>query len=160
MMSVLTNHCWCSDSNWGGHYDCRVILTIDYVQDGKGYYDGPTEDWKNLLEDDVPLPENERGFGRFETVRLKPEVIEWLKANVKDVKGGDHKQGWCVGTDKYNSNSGISFNIFFQRITDARAFAKRWSSFKNFYGYLNYFKDKRYKLNLKTGRLSRISRYS
>jgi hypothetical protein len=157
MMSLLLNHCWCSDSNWGGHYNCRTILTIDYVQDGKSYHDGPTEDWKNLLEDDVPF-ENPERIGRFETVRLKSEVIEWLKANVKDVEGEDHKQGWCIGTDKYNATSGISFNIFFQRVSDAKAFAKKWSSYKNLFGYLNYFADKRYKLNLKTGRLQRTER--
>lgn len=158
MMGVLLNHCWCSDSNWGGHYNCRVILTIDYVQDGKGYHDGPTADWKNLIEGNIPYSNPDR-LGRFATTRLKPEVIEWLKANVKDVKTTEpHKQGWCVGTDKYNSNSGISFSIFFQRVTDARAFAKRWSSFKNFYDYLNYFDDKRWKLNLTTGRLNRVAR--
>lgn len=153
-MSLLHNHCWCSDSNWGGQYDCRVILTIDYVPDGKGYHDGPTKDWENLIEDDIPCENTDR-LGRFETCRLKPEVLEWLKVNVKDVAG---KPGWCVGTDKYNSNSGISFNIFFQRVKDAKAFAKQWSSFKNLHDYLNYFADKRYKLNLKTGRLQRIER--
>ncbi len=157
MMSLLQNHCWCSDSNWGGHYNCRVILTIDYVQDGKGYHDGPTKDWENLIIDDIPY-ENPERLGRFETCRLKPEVMEWLKANVKDVEGEDHKQGWCVGTDKYNSNSGISFSIFFQRVSDAKKFAKQWSSYKNLFTYLNYFEDKRYGLNLKTGRLTRIPR--
>ena len=154
-MSLLLNHCWCSDSNWGGHYNCRVILTIDYVQPDKGYHDGPTEDWKNLLDNHIPF---RGGDGmRFETTRLKPHVLEWLKANVKDVEGEDHKQGWCVGTDAYNSNSGISFNIFFQRVTDAKAFAKQWSSYKNLYTYLNYFHDKRWKLNLKTGTLQRVA---
>ena len=162
-MNILINHCWCSDSIWGGNYNCRVIVSIDMVAKGKSYYDPHEADWINLIEkNDNFTFQDEAGFTKHGTVRLKPEVIQWLKDNVKDrnllkwqIKNGEHKQGWAVGTDKYNSNSQISFNVFFQSSRDALKFIKRWSSYKNVVDYLNYFKDIRRELNPTTGRLQR-----
>jgi len=133
------------------------------VAKGKSYYDQHEPDWVNLIEEDESFVfQDEAGFTKHGTVRLKPEVIQWLKENVKDrkllkwqIEKGEHKQGWAVGTDKYNSNSQISFNVFFQSSREALKFIKRWSSYKNVVDYLNYFKDIRRELNPETGRLQR-----
>ena len=42
-MNYLKNHCWCYDSNWGGHYDCQVIVGLS------SYKEGYKEDWERLL---------------------------------------------------------------------------------------------------------------
>ena len=156
-MNVLINHCWCSDSIWGGCYDCRVIVSIDRIPEGKTYYEAlkiPNLDWTNLLEEH----KFEWKDGAGDTRRLKPEVIQWLTDNIKDRDDDEHKQGWCVGTDKYNSNHRISFSIFFERPSDALKFIKRWSIYKKPVDYLNYFQDIRRKLDLTTNRLKRVTR--
>ena len=103
-------------------------------------------------------------WGR-KTNRLKPEVLAWLQANVKDRplaqwqrELGDQPQGWCIGTDKYNSRDSLNFSVFFERTGDAMKFIKRWSSHGKPVDYLNYFRDVRKKLNPTTGRLTRVAR--
>ena len=150
-MNVLINRCWCSDSNWGGVYDCRLWLTIDYVKPGLGYHDGPSLDWVNLLDTVNPDTIDE-------VVRLKPEVIKWLTENVKDRTGHEHKQGWCVGTDEYNSNAGVSFSVFFHRRNDAMKFIERWSEYKKPLSYFNYFKDIRREFDFTTKRMKQVPR--
>ena len=164
-MNVLINHCWCSDSIWGGQYNCRVIVTIDMIPEGKSYHDDHEPDWLNLIEDDIEF-DSKKPFrtGRYETCRLKPEVMQWLNDNIKDVgpEESDYnkhsKKGWAVGSDEYNSNSGISFSLFFQRRNDAMKFIKHWSSHKNPVSYLNYFKDIRRELDPTTGKMKRVPR--
>ena len=151
-MNVLINHCWCSDSNWGGHYNCRVIVSIDRVPVGKTYYDAPEPDWLNLLE--LHTLANGR-----EVRRLKPEVIQWLQDNIKDRQDDEQKKAWCVGTDKYNADMAISFTLFFERPSDALKFIKRWSSHKHPVDYLNYFQDIRRELDFVTGRMKRVPRW-
>ena len=141
-MNLLINHCWCSDSIWGGCYDCQVIVSIYRISENKTYYDPPDKDW-DIIEEDK----------ESDILRLKPEVMEWLNTNIPDRKHKESPKGWAVGTDKYNSNSGISFNIFFHRQKDAMAFIKRWSNYKKPVNYLNYFKDIRKKLDQNTGKL-------
>ena len=157
-MNVLINHCWCFDSNWGGNYDCRVIVSINRILEGKTYYDIPSEDWTNLLEEHVFNPEPERMFGERIVPRLKPEIIQWLSKNVKDRKCAGYKQGWCIGTDMYNSKDCLSFLIFFERQRDAMKFIRRWSSFKNPVHYLNYFKNIKKELNPLTNKLEVVPR--
>jgi len=123
-MNVLINHCWCSDSNWGGQYNCRVIVSIDMVPIGKSYYDDHEPDWLNLI-DEVELDgETALRLREYDTQRLKPEVMQWLTDNIKDRihERDGHKQGWAVGTDEYNCKSGVSFSLFFERQTDAMKF--------------------------------------
>ncbi len=164
-MSVLINHCWCSDSIWGGNYNCRVIVSIRSRVDGKGYYDPPTEDWKNLIEEH-PMPHPIELFGRHNTWRLKPEVMEWLEKNIPDrklrkwqiVKYNDSPKGWAVGTDKYNSNDVCSFNVFFDSYRQAARFIKRWSSIGKPADYLNYFRDLRRKYNPLTKTTQKVPR--
>ncbi len=165
-MNVLINHCWCSDSNWGGNYNCRVIVTIPSCDEGKTYYDPPSDDWKNLIEEhEMPQPIEQ--FGRHNTWRLKPEVMEWLEKNIPDrplkkwqiVKYHDSPKGWAVGTDKYNSTDVCGFAVFFESARQARKFIKRWASIGKATDYLNYFEDKRYKYNPKTKTLQRTQRY-
>lgn len=162
-MNILINHCWCSDSNWGGLYSCRVIVSLNRVPEGKTYYDPPCPDWALVEEHPYTPPESpDDPFRRRDTLRLRPDVVKWLNRNVKDrkvpsyVEGGP--KGWAVGTDTYNSHSGISFSIFFERQRDGMAFIKRWSVYKNPVSYLQYFKDIRKELDPTTGRLKRVAR--
>lgn len=157
-MNVLINHCWCSDSIWGGNYNCRVIVSIDRIAEDKTYYDPPMEDWTNLIEEHEYDHRDEAGFMHHDTRRLKPEVMQWLKDNIKERNCAEHKQGWAVGTDKYYSNDGLSFTVFFERTSDALKFIKRWSVFKKPVDYLNYFRDVRRKLNMTTNTLQLVKR--
>jgi len=161
-MNILINHCWCSDSIWGGTYDCRCIVTLNRVPEGKTYYDPPDPDW--ALVETHPHPPGKGSF-RDETLRLRADVRAWLDANVKDrkltkwfKKEGDTVKGWAVGSDKYNSTSGISFSFFFERQMDGMRFIKRWSHHKNPVSYLQYFKDIRKELDPATGKLKKVPR--
>ena len=166
-MNYLMNHCFCRDSIWGGQYNCRVIVSIEMIAKDKTYYDPHESDWINLIEE-VPYDNGkEIPFKKYSTRRLKPEVVQWLNDNVKDrtllkwqIEKGEHKQGWAIGTDEYNSGDGLSFTVFFESSRDAMKFIKRWSSYKNAVDYLNYFKDIRRELNPNTGRLKRVPRWT
>jgi hypothetical protein len=142
-MKVLVNHCWCSDSNWGGHYDCRVVVSLDRVPEGKTYYDPPDPDWVALLDDITS-----KTTATDDILRLKPEVLQWLTDNIPDHNG---QKGWAIGTDKYNLATSITFRFFFQKPTDAKRFIARWSFRKKPLEYFNYFKDFRLTFNPKTG---------
>jgi hypothetical protein len=159
-MNILINHCWCSDSNWGGCYDCRVIVTLHRVPEGKTYYDAPCPDW--VLVEEHPFKSKEDRF-RFTTVRARADVLEWLNTNVKDrklikwqIQKGESAKGWSVGTDEYNSATGISFSFFFEREHDGMNFIKHWSVYKKPTYYCQYFKDIRKELDFKTGKLIKI----
>lgn len=141
-MDILINHCWCSDSIWGGHYDCRVILSINRIEKDKTYYDPPTIDWQNLISRNDGIS------------KLNPDAINWLSNNIKDLKDGT--KGWAIGTDKYNFEA-LSFSIFLQRVPDALNFIKQFGSNKKPIDYLNYFRDLRKKYNPKTKTLQRVS---
>jgi len=152
MMEILINHCWCSDSNWGGYYDCSVILTIKAFEKREDVYKRKyTPDWQNVLDEHYSNTIDE-------VMRLKPTIIQWLNDNVKDREDDEHKKGWSVGTDEYNKHSGISFSLFFARRNDAMKFIKHWSIYKNPVHYLNYFKDIRRELDFTTGRMTRVPR--
>lgn len=158
-MNVLINHCWCSDSNWGGQYNCRVIVSFERFASIEDIHKRKnTPDWDKLIEE-CPYDNGEEiPFRKYETRRLKPEVIRWLNDNIKEYDCDEHKQGWAVGSDKYNSNDCLGFAVFFQRATDARKFIKHWSSHKNPVDYLNYFRDLRWKLDPTTGKMKRAPR--
>jgi hypothetical protein len=162
-MNILINHCWCSDSIWGGNYSCRVIVGLDRVPEGKTYYDPPCPDWSLLQEHKFDSGDKDKLSFRNTTLRVRPDVINWLNANVKDIKlhkwekdNGQSSKGWAVGTDKYNSQNTISFAFFFQRRRDGMAFIKHWSVHKKPVSYLQYFTDVRKELNFKTGKLVTI----
>ena len=145
-MNILVNHCWCSDSIWGGHYNCSVILSVDRIPEGKTYYDPVCEDWQNLIEDPTG----------YDAPKLKREVVEWLEKNIQNQKGDKSNRGWAIGTDKYNEKNSISYNIFFQRQKDALFFIKNWSIYKKPLNYYNYFKDIRKKFDHKTKTLKLV----
>jgi len=155
MMQVLINHCWCSDSNWGGQYNCRVIVSIKSRAEGKTYYDAPTDDWKNL----IVKQDNRKSL--YDGKALKPEVVDWLTKNIKDIKlsqwmtkeKGYHPQGWAIGTPDYNSRDGLDLCVFFQRQTDALRFIRHWSSIKKPEYFFNYFSGKRLKYDVATKKL-------
>ena len=144
-MDIIINHCWCSDSIWGGAYDCRVIVTIERISKNKTYYDPPDKDWETIEQ-------------KNNIIKLKPEVIEWLNTNIPNRKDKDSPKGWAIGTNEYNSHHPISFNVFFDKQRDGMAFIKQWSHYKNPVHYLNYFKDIRKELDSKTGKLKRVAR--
>ncbi len=181
-MDYLQNHCWCSDSNWGGNYDCRHIVTIPRNLREESYHDGPHIDWGNVTttkeyfdEDffnetvklfkkiskenseisDLEIPVKRDTYTKKIPI-LKPEVINWLNENVKDRKG-DSPKGWACGSDEYLSDdSSISLSVFFHRKSDAMNFIKTFSVFKKPVSFLNYFKDDRRKLNMETLKLDKI----
>jgi len=149
---MLINHCWCSDSIWGGNYNCRVIVSLHQYETREDIFKRKnTSDWDNIL---IELNSNTIE----ETRRLKPEVIQWLNTNVKGRDWDEHKQGWAVGTDEYNRRASTCFSIFFERITDARKFIKHWSIHKYPEHYLNYFKDIRREYNPTTKRMQQVPR--
>lgn len=174
-MTLFTNHCYCTHSNWGGVYDCRYILTINQGDDLREEEFDPNKysiDWTNVLDPAEFFDEESaasqkkrrpnltdedlRYFNTKETFRLKPEVLKWLEENVKDRVDDTHPKGWAVGNDAYNERAAISFNIFFHRKTDAMKFIKKWGQYPKPRSYFNYFSGKRYELNLKKMRLSQI----
>lgn len=173
-MDYFKNHCWCSDSNWGGRYDCQIIVSLysykeGYKQDWKnvtttkkyfdeGEYDSFRERIQTHLKEegkphsdvvvDAKLSGIEIGWSDINV--LKSEVLDWLEENVKDFKGG---KGWCVGSDTYQSRGDCSsLSVFFQRKYDALAFIRRWSEHKKPIDYFQYFTDVRKTLNLETGK--------
>lgn len=158
-MDILINHCFCTDSIWGGWYDCRVIVSLRRITEGKTYYDKPDPDWALVTEQKFDGAED--SF-RKKTLHVRPDVMEWLEKNVKDrklvkwqkeEKEGYSPKGWAVGSDKYNTHDALGFSFFFERETDGMAFIKRWSIYKKPTYYCQYFKGIRKKLDLKTGKL-------
>lgn len=166
-MHYLQNHIWCSMSHWDGEiYHCRHLVGLN------SYEDGYVEDWNNLIDEDAEKFFNQEeydfwcqskysekyGISNKDDVmksvnNLKPEVLQWLKENVKDRKGETNNKGWCIGSTEYRANdSGSSFTIFFHRRKDAMAFIKRFSKWKKPIQYCQYFTDVRKTLNLETGK--------
>lgn len=138
-MIYQKNHCWCFSSNWGEkEYTSKIMVVLqDYgaykfdwenltcqkqVFDEKGY-----EFAKENFRDENYTNEALLKSSQKQVASLKPEVFKWLNENVKDFK---NEKGWCVGTDQYNINHLISYNIFFQRKKDAMEFIKVWSKWK------------------------------
>jgi len=157
-MDILINHCWCSDSNRVGCYDCRVIVTLKSIPDGKTYYDKKCPDW--ALIETHPFKSSSKLSFRDETNRPRADVIAWLDANVKDRKlskwqkeNHSSPKGWAIGTDEYNATSTLDFHFFFEREKDGMTFIKRWSVYAKPTYYCQYFKDIRKKLNYQTGRM-------
>lgn len=184
-MHLYMNHCWCSDSNWGGVYDCRHILTIQRIGRGKDH-DTPEEDWTNLTEEFEFFDEKEymrwkknwddgagkeskhkwsdediREFSTKTARRLKPEVIAWLNENVedRDEKEGNPK-GWCIGSDNYLALDTIKINLFFHRKSDALTFIREWSKYKKPVSFFNYFRDVRQELNFETNKIETVEEFS
>lgn len=156
-MNYFSNHCWCSDSNWGGTYDCRHIVTIEFLLKGGEYHRKETHnpEWYSLINHTQVLREDLR------LVRhrmLKPEVLEWLNTNVKDREDETHPKGWCIGTQEYIDKDIMGFNIFFHRLTDARAFAKKWAKHGTFDSYFNYFREIRMEYCPKKKRMVKVKR--
>jgi hypothetical protein len=134
-------------------YNCRVIAALERIPEGKTFYDAPTEDWKNLVD----IDDDYQTASDYGTVKLKPEVYQWLEENIPN---RNKVKGWAIGTDDYNSRNKLNFTFFFQSARDAERFIKRWSVIRRPYTKLNYFLNKRYKYNLSTKTLQRISEKS
>ena len=161
-MGYLKNHCWCSDSNWGGHYDCKIIVSLN------SYKDGYKEDWDRLIitkeyldeksyqfiKKAIPVETEEDLISRsmIQVNALKPEVLGWLETNVLDFEG---IKGWCVGSDSYTNDACLSYSVFFQRRKDAMKFIKTWGIWKKTLHYCQYFTDVRKRLNAETEKYER-----
>lgn len=130
-MKFYSGWYYCDDSNWGGSYDSKNLVSINRF---------PDKDFNN--NDYVNLVENKE---------LKDVVIEWLNNNIKDDSYG--RKGWCISARK---NDDIS--IWFYRRKDALLFIKEWSYYKKpCYSYnQNTYVSK--KLNLKTNTLQNENR--
>jgi len=128
-MLYLQNHCFCLDSNWGGEYHCRHLVSFKSYSEDK-------EDWVKMVED----------------TSLKPEVLVWLKENVPDRKDDECTKGWCIGSDEYRRMDLISMTVFFHRRKDTMAFIRKWSQYKKPVRYVQYFTDVRKTLDLETGK--------
>lgn len=157
-MDYLRNHCWCSDSNWGGNYDCQIIVSLS------SYKEGYKQDWDNLIETKDYLDEElyeinkklipeatDQIIIKCSTRKintLKPKVLKWLEDNVQDF---EEDKGWCVGSDEYvATDSCSSYSVFFQRRKDAMKFIKTFSVWEKPIHYCQYFTDVRKTLNLLT----------
>lgn len=154
IMNYLRNHCWCSDSNWGGNFDCQIIVSLNHYES-----DAYKEDWNNLMYKKTGIATLE--FGKhagmeYETeyYSLKPEVIQWLVENIPDFQKG---KGWCIGSEKYMMTDSGSASVFFQRRRDAMKFIKTWSKWKRPLFYCQYFTDIRKQLDLSTGKYVDVS---
>ena len=160
-MHIHINHCWCFDSNWGGHFDARVMVGIKRIPKGKSYHDEPDPDWKKLItvtdESSYVYNEKQLPYAKF-VPRINKEVVEWLGANIKKDKDGSVQ--WCIGTDDYNSKDSLGYTLFFCRISDAVKFVKAWSVYKKPTSYFNYFTEDRRELNMETGKLEKVDRFS
>jgi hypothetical protein len=179
-MYLYSNHIYCNDSNWGGSYDCRYLLSIER-NSGKGdgergsYYDAPHEDWTNVVDEDIEFFD-EKEYDRLketdlfkkygaeelkelfcmkDTVRLKPEVIKWLNENIADQEG---VKGWCTYSDSKAALNTTKLTIFFRRKNDALAFVRYWSSLKKVHYYFNYFRGKHLELNPTTKKYERVEK--
>lgn len=153
-MDYLRNHCWCSDSNWGGNYDCQIIVSLN------SYNDGYEDDWLRLIDPKseiitvTPNPDESSFSYPKSVINLKPEILNWLQTNVpdlsKDTFGNNTLKAWCIGSAEYRSLNSSGYCIFFQRRRDAMAFIKTWSKYKKPIYYTQYFTDVRKVLDLST----------
>ena len=174
-MIYHTNHCWCSKSIWENeNFDGEVMVSIsenidtDSIDKYRTKIKDPDfekltikkefenkEETKRLQKFfDENYPEKEKKVETIykTTVTLKPEVIEWLNQNIKDIKGTtvdtplNERKGWAIGNDEYNSNQHWEINIFFARQLDALKFIRQFSIFKDPTLYFDYFREDRREL--------------
>ena len=174
-MYYLQNHCWCSESIWGGMYSCRHLISIEKYKD----YDPenePEADWLNNVEtkdyfDQDTYDTYKQSFmkvtgevdedllqslSQSKTLTLNKNVIKWLNENIEDREGEEINKGWAIGTDDYYHKSYGKFTLFFHREEDAMAFINKFSEYKVPTEYLNYFKDIRKKIDFETNKLELI----
>jgi hypothetical protein len=165
---------FCTDSNWGGDYWSRYMVSIDSFkkvdqQDCANLLierEGQDEErWamyqqmaqeKNWTAEEL-ASRKEWCVKEFKT--LKPEVIEWLNKNVADIRG-ENPKGWCVGSHAYQMRDGHSVNIWFARRKDAFNFIRTFSIYKKPTTYFDYFKEIRRELNLKKNILAVVDEFS
>lgn len=177
-MHVHINHCCCTKSNWTGDtYWCRYMVVIERSL-SKDPWAEDDKDWGLIEESDFHdqkryesykgseffkgrSDEELRIVSKTTTMRLRPEVFEWLDKNVENIKenGRRGEKGWCVGNDSYNSHD-RDFTIFFHRRSDAMKFIKCWSQYGKPTTYFDYFKGIRRQLDFKTKTLKAVHSFS
>jgi len=176
-MHYLQNHCWCSDSIWGGLYDCKHMVVIEKYLDYKNQ-ETPDTDWSNYVKKKEYMDQEEYEFlkevyekcdikdpepllqigAKTFTLELDPKVVKWLEINIKDREGSDINKGWAIGTEEFYKKNYNSFGIFFDREEDAMMFIEKFSEYKIPTYHLNYFKDVRKQINFKTKKLELVKR--
>lgn len=160
-MNYLQNHIWCSDSNWGGQYDCRHLVSLT------SYEEHDKEDYDNIIDPKAEVYVDQEELYRFvgftdeqankfctrDVANLKPEVISWLELNVKDrPEDNGITKGWVVYSKKHRAADSIKFSIFFHRKSDAMLFIRKFSKWEKPVSYIQYFTDVRKVLDLETNR--------
>lgn len=110
-------------------------------------------EYKKLSEKEIEEIKERYKESYFELVPiLKPEIINWLNENIKDVKNTESIdlqdiKGWCIGNNPYRTRN-HGFNIFFKRELDALKFIRKFSVFKEPIFYFDYFSDDRRNMDL------------
>jgi hypothetical protein len=175
IMHVHINHMFCTNSNWGGDFWTRYMVSLDTLKKVD------QTDCQNLLMEKEAFDEDrwqsmqgffaEQGYSpeRIEQHKafynkkykvLKPEVLEWLANNVPNVKDAKQPQGWCVGSDTYQMSGSTDVAIWFARRKDALNFIRTFSVHKKPTTYFDYFKEIRKELNFKKNVLAIVDDYS
>ena len=117
-MNHYTGFYFCTRSNWDNNtFFVRNLVSIEYK----------TEDFNNLLVK-IPYVSDDKFNTWGYCYQLKPEVFDWLEANVKNEN--KKLKGWCCGNNDYNSQICEYFSLFFYRRKDALNFIKTWSIHK------------------------------
>lgn len=160
------------------------MVTVEHGSRFSKAFDRSKEDWENLTVEHTALDKEEydrnvqiskklghdKNFTEEDYIKwatrtyrkLKPEVLAWLEANVKDRRDSEQPKGWCVGNDDYHMRCRYedSINIFFERRSDALGFIKKFSVYKKPTTYFDYFKEIRKELNLETNTLQKVEDFS
>jgi len=165
-MNYLQNHIYCHDSNWGGPYHCRHLVSLS------SYEEKDKNDWRNVVSSKTEKVFSQEIYDRMKEAKssfddkilreystreislVREDVIEWLNANVEDrtTSNGSLEKGWCIRSKESRANSsGLDMTFFFHRKRDAMAFIKRFSEYGKPTHYCHYFSDVRKTLDLETG---------
>lgn len=153
IMLHYTGYYFCTKSNWDGKlFSANNLVSFEIENlNTRGFY--LTKDALKIL-DKKEINNTILGI-RGDCYYLKPEVYDWLIANVKDDQKGN--KGWCCGNDEYNTRT-YEFNLFFYRRKDTLKFIKEWGEYgkpTETYNQNTYVKKK---LNLKTMKYEIIKR--
>jgi hypothetical protein len=153
-MHVHVNYCFCTDSIWGGDFVSNFMVCIPkYLPSDDALKGKKHEDWKRLV-DEIPRA-TRKMFESLVTNRLKPEVLNWLKENIRD---NGKEKGFAIGSDEYNSHGSMDFSIWFYRRSDAMKFIKQWSACKKPTTYFDYFRGIRKQYNPETKTLQKVEK--
>lgn len=181
--SFCTNSCWNDETFYGGVIvDINQKLHTYSIDKYKNKISNP--EWDDLIiyetlfseksynESLEMLERMSENYGltltpeKKEEIRLnsfkkipmiKPEIIEWLNLNIKDVKNINkktllsEKKSWAIYSKEILlEEPKHKFSIFFSRQIDALRFIKEFSIFEKPTTYFDYFSDIHTEINTET----------